>query len=214
MTKPNINVAILEDLKTVASILKEDLNEAEGIICDHIYHNAEDAMNFLPKNEKVDILIVDIGLPRASGIEAIQYLSEYCPAMQFCMFTVYEDDEKIFNSLQAGANGYILKGTPVQKIIEAVRELAEGGAPMSPTIARRLIGLLQHQKLKLKKPSNLPVTSREMELLELLRDGLLYKEIAEAMGITIGTVKQHIHKIYKKLHVTNRTEAINRFNEE
>ncbi len=210
-TNTTIKVAILEDIKEVAGILKEQLNDEKDIECQHVYYNAEDAMNFLPRADGIDILIVDIGLPRASGIDAIKHLSEYCPGMQFCMFTVYEDDDKIFNSLQAGANGYILKGTPSEKIISSIRELNAGGAPMSPTIARRLITIFQEQKVQIKKPIDLPLTNREFQLLDLLKDGLLYKEIAQELGITVGTVKQHIHKIYKKLHVSNRTEALNKY---
>lgn len=205
-----IHVAILEDLKEVAEILREDLNEAEDISCQHVYFNAEDAMHFLPKVGKMDILIVDIGLPRASGIDAIHHLTEYCPGMQFCMFTVYEDDEKIFNSLKSGANGYLLKGTSTEKLIDSIRELHSGGAPMSPTIARRLISNFKINTIDDQKSQILPLTDRELELLHLLKEGLLYKEIASNLSITVGTVKQHIHKIYKKLHVSNRTEAVNK----
>ena len=205
-----MKIAILEDLREVAEMLQEVFSEQEDMSCKQVYFNAEDAMQFLVKNP-VDVLIVDIGLPKASGIEAIEYLSQYCPGMQFCMFTVYEDDEKIFRSLQAGAKGYILKGSAPQKIIEAVRELYKGGSPMSPSIARRILDVFQ--KLPIAPvPQNLPITSREKELLEHLAKGLLYKEIADIMGITTGTVKQHIHKIYDKLQVSNRTEAINRLN--
>ncbi len=206
-----MKIAILEDLRDVAEMLKDVFSEQEDMSCKQVYFNAEDAMQFLVKNP-VDVLIVDIGLPKASGIEAIEYLSQYCPGMQFCMFTVYEDDEKIFRSLQAGAKGYILKGSAPQKIIEAVRELYKGGSPMSPSIARRILDVFQ--KLPIAPvPQNLPITSREKELLEHLAKGLLYKEIADIMGITTGTVKQHIHKIYDKLQVSNRTEAINKLNQ-
>jgi len=206
-----MKIAILEDLREVAEMLQEVFSEQEDMSCKQVYFNAEDAMQFLVKNP-VDVLIVDIGLPKASGIEAIEYLSQYCPGMQFCMFTVYEDDEKIFRSLQAGAKGYILKGSAPQKIIEAVRELYKGGSPMSPSIARRILDVFQ--KLPIAPvPQNLPITSREKELLEHLAKGLLYKEIADIMGITTGTVKQHIHKIYDKLQVSNRTEAINKLNQ-
>lgn len=203
-----INIAILEDLKDVAQMLCEIFVEQDEMQCQQVYYNAEDAMNFLPKNP-VDVLIVDIGLPRASGIDAIKFLTEHCPAMQFCMFTVYEDDEKIFQSLQAGAKGYVLKGSSPQKIIEAVQELHRGGSPMSPSIARRIIDIFS--KLQIQPVAQaLPITNRERELLEHLAKGLFYKEIAELMGITIGTVKQHIHKIYEKLQVSNRTEAVNK----
>jgi DNA-binding NarL/FixJ family response regulator len=202
-----MKIAILEDLKDVASMLQDIFNEQSEMTCTQTYFNAEDAMKFLPQNP-TDILIVDIGLPRASGIDAIKYLTQYCPAMQYCMFTVYEDDDKIFNSLQAGAKGYILKGSDPARIVEAIRELYKGGSPMSPSIARRILDVFQKLKIN-PTPISLPVTPREMELLELLSHGLLYKEIADKMGITTGTVKQHIHKIYDKLQVTNRTEAIN-----
>ncbi|MBK6544749.1 MAG: response regulator transcription factor [Saprospiraceae bacterium] len=202
-----MKIAILEDLKEVSSMLHELFNEQVDMSCNQCYYNAEDAMKFLPQNP-VDILIVDIGLPRASGIDAIKYLTQYCPAMQFCMFTVYEDDEKIFNSLQAGAKGYILKGSATNKIIEAVQELYKGGSPMSPSIARRILDVFQKFNIPTVN-KELPITSREKELLEFLAQGFLYKEIADKMGITTGTVKQHIHKIYEKLQVSNRTEAIN-----
>lgn len=206
-----IRISVLDDLREVAEFLMEIFNEEEDMECRKVYFNAEDAMNFLPSCP-VDILIVDIGLPRASGIDAIRFLKAKCPAMQYCMFTVYEDDDKIFNSLQAGAKGYILKGSSPDKILEAVRELAQGGSPMSPSIARRVID--EFQKLQISQPAvPLPLTPREQEVLKYLAQGMLYKEIGDIMGITHGTVKQHIHKIYDKLHVSNKTEAIKRMNE-
>ena len=203
-----IRIAILEDLKEVANELRDMFNEVEDFDCRQVYYNAEDAMHFLPSNP-ADVLIVDIGLPRASGIEAIKQLTDHCPAMQYCMFTVYEDDDKIFNSLQSGAKGYILKGATKEKIIEAVRDLHKGGSPMSPSIARRVLDIFQTMK-KVPVKLELPLTDREHEILLQLSRGLLYKEIGELLNITTGTVKQHIHKIYDKLQVSNRTEAINR----
>ncbi len=203
-----MKIAILEDLKDVADRLKEIIADQEDMSCTQVYHTAEKAMESLPK-KPTDILIVDIGLPKASGIEAIQHLSQYCPGMQFCMFTVYEDDDKIFRSLEAGAKGYILKSSPSDKILEAIRDLYYGGSPMSPSIARRVLDVFHKMNSK-EASNNLPLTTRERELLDYLSKGLLYKEIADEMKITTGTVKQHIHKIYEKLHVQNRTEAINR----
>lgn len=205
-----INIAIIEDLKDVAITLKDIINEQGDMECSRVYHNAEDAMIFLKQNI-VDIIIVDIGLPRATGIDAITYLSNYCPKASFCMFTVYDDDEKIFQSLEAGAKGYILKNTSNEKIIESIRELYNGGSPMSPSIARKLINVFRSKQFNA-SPNKLPLTERELELLTLLAKGLLYKEIGDKLCIAVGTVKQHIHKIYDKLHVTNRTEAVNRFN--
>lgn len=205
-----ISIAIIEDLKDVAITLRDIINEQDDMECARIYHTAEDAMIFLKPNI-VDIIIVDIGLPRASGIEAITYLSAFCPRATFCMFTVYDDDEKIFQSLQAGAKGYILKNTSNEKIIESIKELYHGGSPMSPTIARKLINVFGTSRINTTNHV-LPLTERESELLKLLAKGLLYKEIGDQLGIAVGTVKQHIHKIYDKLQVSNRTEAINRFN--
>jgi DNA-binding NarL/FixJ family response regulator len=208
MTTP-IHFAIVEDIEDVAQILSEIINDEDDMVCKQVYHNAEDAMHFLPQNP-ADILIVDIGLPRASGIEAMIHLTEHCPAMKFCMFTVYEDDDKIFESMKAGAKGYILKKSSADQIISAIRELHTGGSPMSPSIARQIIDLFASLPAN-PAPQKLPLTNRELELLDHLSKGLLYKEIALEMGITVGTVKQHIHKIYGKLQVSNRTEAINRY---
>ena len=203
-----IKVSIIEDLVEVATMLSEIINDEEDMECTQVYHNAEDAITFIPKNPP-DIIIVDIGLPRASGLDAINVLNQECPGILFCMFTVYEDDEKIFNSLRAGAKGYILKGSDPEKIISSIRELNQGGSPMSNTIARRILDVFQQLPAP-QKPISLPLTTREIEILDLMSKGLLYKEISDQLGITIGTVKQHIHKIYDKLQVNNKIEALNK----
>ncbi|MCZ2101784.1 MAG: response regulator transcription factor [Chitinophagales bacterium] len=208
-----INVAILEDISVIADTLKTYINLEDDMCCNHTFSNAEDAMRFIPEFKDIDILIVDIGLPRASGIDAIRYLSECCTRIQSCIFTVYEDDDKIYKSMQAGAKGYILKNASKDKVIEAIRELYNGGSPMSPNIARRIIDVFSAMKITPAINSDL-LTDRETELLTLLSKGMLYKEIAEHLSITTGTVKQHIHKIYSKLQVSNRTEAINKLNQQ
>ncbi len=205
----SLRIAILEDIAEAANTLAEMINDEPDMVCQQVYHNAEDAMHFLSQNP-ADILIVNIGLPRASGIDAIVYLTVHCPRMQFCMFTVYEDDDKIFESIKAGAKGYILKRSSTERIIDAIRELHAGGSPMSPSIARRIIDLFSGLSMS-PVTQKLPLTERELELLDHLSKGLLYKEIATQMQITVGTVKQHIHKIYEKLQVSNRTEAINKY---
>ena len=205
-----IYISIIEDLKEVALSVQENINGESDMICEHVFFNAEDAIKFIP-NQKTDIVIVDIGLPRASGIDAILQLKILCPNIQFCMFTVYEEDDKIFRSLQAGAKGYILKSSSSEKMLLSIRELYAGGSPMSPTIARRIIDTFNNTNWQISK-QHLPLTSREMDLLTLLAKGLLYKEIAERLNITTGTVKQHIHKIYEKLQVSNKTEAILKLN--
>jgi len=204
-----VKIAIIEDLRDIAYELQDLFNAEEDFQCTQIYHNAEDAIDFLTKFP-ADIVLTDIGLPKADGITAISAIQEHCPETQFCMFTVFEDNDKIFKSIKAGAKGYILKNSDPDLIINSIRELSAGGSPMNPEIARKVLDAFMTSAPTTKK-ADLPLTKREMELLDQLSKGLLYKEIAEVLGITIGTVKQHIHKIYDKLQVNNKTEAINKY---
>jgi len=207
-TKP-ISIAIVEDLKEVAVELSHIINEDEDFVCNQVYFNAEEAITFLKRNP-VDIVLIDIGLPGMSGIEAIIHLKKSIPQTEFCMFTVFEDDDKIFNSLKAGAKGYVLKNDKPEAIVSSLKDLSRGGSPMNPIIARRVIDSFSRVQTKDKAiNTDLPLSPREMEILELLSQGLLYKEISQKLLITVGTVKQHIHKIYHKLEVNNKTEAIN-----
>ena len=204
-----INIAIVEDIKDIAFNLQELFNDEDDLTCQKVYHSAEDAITFLSKFP-VDIVLCDIGLPGMDGITAITKLAENCPDTQFCMFTVFEDNVRIFDSLKAGAKGYILKNSDPSKIVSSIRELYQGGSPMNPEIARKVIDAFSSSSVKERIPAaDLPLTNREREILDELSTGLLYKEIARKLGITIGTVKQHIHKIYDKLQVNNKTEAIN-----
>lgn len=204
----NIKIAIIEDLKDIAIELQDLFNDEEDFQCTQVYHNAEDAIQFLTKFP-ADVVLADIGLPKADGIEAIIKIKAEAPLTEFCMFTVFEDNDKIFKSIQAGAKGYILKNSDPDVIIKSIRELYHGGSPMNPEIARKVIDAFASAPQPKEKNETLPLTPRELELLEQLSKGLLYKEIAVELGITIGTVKQHIHKIYDKLQVNNKTEAIN-----
>jgi len=207
-TNIKISIAIIEDLKDVALELQSIINDQINLDCKQVYHNAEEAIAFLSKRP-TDLVLCDIGLPGMSGIEAIVRLKQSNPEMEFCMFTVFEDADRIFQSIKAGAKGYILKNDPPDTIVTALRELYKGGSPMNPTIARKVIDSFNRGSQT--KGDNLPLTPRELELLSYLSKGLLYKEIATELGITVGTVKQHIHKIYDKLQVNNKTEAINRY---
>ena len=209
MNDKKIEIAIVEDMKEVALELQYVFNQELDLQCKQVYHNAEEAIEFLAKSP-VDIVLTDIGLPKADGITVIKTIQDKCPQTQFCMFTVFEDNDKIFKSVKAGAKGYILKNSEIEYILSSIRELHSGGSPMNPEIARKVLdafmGVVPNDVSK-----ELPLTKREYELLEQLAKGLLYKEIALVLGITIGTVKQHIHKIYGKLQVNNRTEAINKY---
>lgn len=208
-----IKIAIVEDLVEVALNLREEFNLDERLYCEQIYHNAEDAILGLSKNP-VDIVLLDIGLPKASGIELLEIMGDINVdkenGMQFCMFTVFEDSERIFESIKAGAKGYILKHSEPEEIIKFLIELYEGGSPISPIIARKVLDAFIRLNNE-KSEYQLPLTTREKELLELLSIGLMYKEISIVLGITLGTVKQHVHHIYDKLQVNNRTEAINKY---
>jgi DNA-binding NarL/FixJ family response regulator len=151
---------------------------------------------------------MDINLPGINGIDCIRQVKGKAPTTQFMMFTVYENDEKVFEALKAGASGYLLKNTGLVQLIEALKELHNGGSPMSSNIARKLVTVFREEKKDITPVEKL--SNRENEILQLLSKGLLYKEIADKLSISVNTVRQHIHKIYEKLHVQNRTEAINK----
>ena|ERR1700730_3241798 len=201
-----IKVCLVEDSKEVREGMVSLLTLDERFEVLAAYTDAESAVEYLPAWD-ADIVIMDINLPGMSGIDCIKKVKRQCPHSQFIMFTIYENDEKVFEALEAGANGYLLKKTPLSKISDSLVELHDGGAPMSTQIARKVIDRMHANESEEKK--NI-LTTRESEILQLLAKGLLYKEISERINITTGTVRQHIHRIYEKLHVQNRTEAINK----
>ena len=202
-----ITLAIVEDLDEVRDGLKNFISLSQDFKVVDTFKTAEEAAYDLPKL-KPDIVIMDINLPGMNGIECIRQVKDKTPGTQFMMFTVYENDEKVFEALKAGASGYLLKNTGLVQLIESLKELYNGGSPMSANIARKLVTLFRKEQ---KETTNLEVlSSRENEILQFLSKGLLYKEIAEQLSISVSTVRQHIHHIYEKLHVQNRTEAINK----
>lgn len=202
-----IGVSLIEDIPDIRHGLERIISGADGFLLLSSYDNAEDAVRMLPEIQP-DIVIADIQLPGMSGIDCIRRVKAVCPSIQFMMFTIYEDSEQVFEALEAGANGYLLKQTRQDRILEAIRELHEGGAPMSAGIARRVVG--SFRKAPSQTGSVDVLSARENEVLQLLAKGLLYKEIGERLHISTGTVRQHIHKIYSKLQVQNKTEAINK----
>ena len=206
-----IKVSIVEDQEDIREGMRFLINQTSEFSCLSVYRDAEDAVTGLSMQQP-DLVIMDINLPGMTGIECIRRLKPKFPAMQFIMFTVFEDSEQVFEALTSGASGYLLKKTPPERIISALKELHEGGAPMSTGIARKVIGILQERTIpQQKNPVNdFRLSPREYEILDLLAKGLFYKEIASQLLITTGTVRQHIHKIYEKLHVQNRTEALNK----
>ena len=204
-----IAVSIVEDIDEIRTRLKSILDQSDEFVCMGVYSKAEDALNELPLAPP-DIVLMDINLPGMSGIECMRKVKAIAPDILFMMFTIYEDSEQVFEALAAGASGYLLKKTPHDQITAALKELYEGGSPMSTQIARKVVAYFQ-KKDSNENPESDILSPREKEVLELLSKGYLYKEIADKLSISTGTVRQHIHKIYEKLHVQNRTEALNKF---
>ena len=201
-----IKICVVEDLKEIREGMVSLLSLDERFEVLSAFTDAETATRDLPSWQP-DIVIMDINLPGMNGIECIRNVKTRCPHTQFMMFTIYENDEKIFEALAAGASGYILKKTPLVKIIDSLIELNQGGAPMSMQVARKVIERMRGPETDSTIRS---LTNRENEVLQCLARGLLYKEIAIKLNISISTVRQHIHNIYEKLHVQNRTEALNK----
>ena len=200
-----IHVSIAEDLPEIRLALERMIAAEPDMVLATSSDNAVDAAVAIVASQP-DVVIMDINMPGMSGIDCIKQIAVDCPNTQFMIFTIYENDEKIFDALAAGASGYLLKKTPSEKILEAIKELYNGGSPMSTPIARKVINHFKETK----KPGHENLTNKENEILNLLSKGFLYKEIAVKLSISVGTVTQHIHNIYEKLHVTNKTEAINK----
>jgi DNA-binding NarL/FixJ family response regulator len=203
-----IKVAIIEDDARVREALVEMINEAPGMRCVAHFDCAEAALKHFPGDE-AEVALVDINLPGRSGIELVGELKTRHPKLHLVMMTVYEDTEQIFNSLQAGATGYLLKRTRPTDIINAIHDVYKGGSPMSPEIARKVV-LFFHQRRKTSAELE-NLTKRETEILALLAKGSLYKEIADQMNISLDTVRSHLQHIYNKLRVRTRTEAVLKF---
>lgn len=208
----NRSVAIVEDNNDIRQALEQIIESSDEFFLAGSCTTGEEALIKLPiLNPKV--VLMDIGLGDGiNGIEVVRELKVSNPEILFMMCTIYEEDEKIFEALRAGASGYILKKTQPVKLLEGIAELIEGGAPMSSQIASKVVAAFQNKSITTSLGSSLDVLSkREHMILEMLSTGLLYKEIAEKLLITTGTVRKHVYHIYEKLHVTNRVEAVNKY---
>ncbi len=203
-----ISVCIVEDNDDIRQALEQIIMMAEGYKFSGSFISAETAILGIPKL-KPNVVLMDINLGGMSGIDCVRELKPQNHDILFMMCTVYEEDEKIFEALAAGANGYILKKTAPGKLLESIRELAEGGAPMSSQIARKVVAVFQEKNPSSGLLDNL--SNREHEILELLAKGMLYKEISTRLGIAQETVRKHVYHIYEKLHVNNRVEAVNKY---
>jgi DNA-binding NarL/FixJ family response regulator len=210
----DISVCIVDDNKDIRSALEQIILMADGYALLGSFAGARQALEQIP-TLRPDVVLMDINLGEGmSGIECVRELKPENPEILFMMCTVYEEDEKIFEALRAGANGYILKKTTPGKLLDSIKELYEGGAPMTSQIARKVVNAFQIKPLNeggMQNKTISSLSSRENEILELLSKGLLYKEIASTLFISQETVRKHVYHIYEKLHVNNRVEAINKF---
>jgi DNA-binding NarL/FixJ family response regulator len=209
VTKP-IQVALVEDDDGVRANLAKMIDGSPGFQCQGTYADGFAALKGIP-SKRPDVVLMDINLPGMMGTECVSQLRSKIPDLPVLMLTVYDDSEQIFKSLMAGATGYLLKRTPKAKLLEAIREISHGGAPMSRQIARRVVQFFREINALPQTPKRAPevetLTGREEEVLALLAKGHAYKEIADVMNISFETVRTHIRTIYDKLHVHSRTEA-------
>ena len=203
-----IKVSIVEDSRGTRESLSELIGRAPGLRCVGAHANGEQALQSIPQ-EIPDVVLMDINLPGMSGIECVSRLKARLPRLQVLMLTTYEESDLIFDSLRSGASGYLLKNMPPGELIQAVEQVHSGGAPMSMQIARKVVTHFQ----QIKRPSSEveKLTRREQEILALLAKGYLYKEIADQLGISLSTVRAHLHTVYEKLHVQSRTQAVVKF---
>ena len=203
-----IKVGIVEDNKTLREGFETLLNRTPGFQCVCTCGTVGEALEKIPRAQP-DVVLMDIQLPDSTGVECTAKLKEQMPGLHIVIVTVYEDSERIFQALRAGACGYLLKRAEPEKIITAIREAREGGVPMTPEIARKVIGQFRQQVAAAVQVEDL--TDREREVLEFVMHGLGNKAIADRLGVTVAAVKWHLQHIYEKLHVHSRTEAALKF---
>jgi DNA-binding NarL/FixJ family response regulator len=203
-----INVVVVEDNRGTRESLVDLLGRSSGLCCVGAYGNGEDALRELADHPP-HVVLMDINLPGMSGVECVSKLKERFPKTQVLMLTTYEESDLIFCSLRSGASGYLLKNMTPAELVQAVEQVHAGGSPMSMQIARKLVNFFQQIKQPVSDMERL--TKRELEILTLLAKGYLYKEIGDQLGISLSTVRAHLHAIYEKLHVQSRTQAVVKF---
>ena len=202
-----IRVSIVEDDNRVRDSLGRLIDRAPGFSCVSKHPSAEDALRDLPPH-RPNVVLMDINLGGMSGVDCVRLLKEILPEVQVMMLTVYENTDHIFSALAAGASGYLLKQTPPDELLAAIQELSRGGSPMSSHIARKVVASFQAPAPAVASRETANLSPREREVLDLLAKGFLYKEIGEALGIGYDTVHTHIRRVYEKLHVRSRAQAV------
>ena len=200
-----IKVAVFDDNKPRRELLQMLLNSTTEMECTGAFEDCRNVIQNIVKNIP-DVVLMDIDMPHVNGIEGLQLIRKQFPQVKILMQTIFEEDEKIFAAICAGADGYILKKTPPAKLIDAINEVVSGGAPMTPTVARQVLQLFNNRNKKSATDFNL--TDRELEILSMLVQGLSYKMIADKCSVSYSTVNSHISHIYEKLHVKSGTEAV------
>ena len=200
-----IKTAVVEDMREIRDGLATLINFTEGFRCTGSYPSMEEALARLPGNIP-DVLLSDIGLPGMSGIEGIRILKERYPQMQILMLTVYDDDDRIFDALCAGASGYLLKRTPPAKLLDNIREAMSGGSPVSPEVATRVIKFFR--EFHNPDREDYALTPHETRLLKLLTEGYNYQTAADKLGVSYNTIKFHVRHIFDKLQVHSKSEAV------
>lgn len=204
-----IKVALFEDNKNLREGIEAILNGSPGFSCVGAFANGNNLVNRLAECQP-DIVLMDIQMPGLSGIEAVAVLRQKFPELPVLMQTVFEDEAKVFAAICAGANGYVLKNTPPVKFLDAIKEVAEGGSAMTPSIAAKVLKMFKDQNPKADSTSDFNLSKREKEILSLLVDGLSYKLIADQLFLSYETVHSHVKKIYQKLHVKSVNEAVSK----
>ena len=199
-------IGIVEDNKKIRDLIQRYLDMQKDMECPVAVDSVEEMLDYLEEHQKPNVILMDIQLPGMSGIKGMEIIKSKYPEVEIMMLTVYHDSHKIFDSLKAGASGYLLKHTSLPEIKESIENLMKGGAPMSPQIARKVISHFNEEAPKKNEESML--TNREQDIVNGLVDGLSYKLIADRYDISIDTVRAHIRNIYKKLHVNSKAEVI------
>ena len=203
-----IGVSLVEDDAELRGTVREFVESSEGMRFVSGYGSAEDALKKLPA-DRPDVVVMDIQLPGMTGIQCVTALKRLLPQVKVLMLTVFSDGDQLFQAIAAGASGYLLKTSKPDRLVSAIREVHEGGSPITSSVARKMVDYFRliHPVL----PVAGMLSEREEATLQLLAEGLMYKEIAERLGISIGTVGTFVHRLYEKLHVTNRTDAVLRY---
>jgi DNA-binding NarL/FixJ family response regulator len=203
-----IRVWLVEDNEVFRRNVQRVINGLEEIACDGSFDSAEATFDALQKEAAPDVILLDVQLPGVDGISALEKFKEIVPDTRVIILTVFDDADKIFRAVCAGASGYVLKASGTDKIDEAIRQVMSGGAPMTPAVAKKVLDAFANSEILTGKKGDYGLTAREQEILRLLADGLLKKEIADALSISVNTVSTHLRRVYDKLHVNTNTGAV------